>query len=114
MSDVKERIEIKGCKTQARASFRGQVLAESDRALVLHEKGYPPRIYFPKSDTRMPLAQISAHKTHCPYKGDAAYWSFSIDGETLENVAWGYPEPLPNVAAIADHISFADPVAVES
>ena len=113
MSDVKERIEIAACATRARATVRGQVLAESSRALVMRETGYPPRIYFPKTDARMSLAQATAHKTHCPFKGDAAYWSFSVGSETLENVAWGYPDPLPSVSLIAGHISFAEPVEVE-
>ena len=114
MSDVKERITIEACESRARASFRGQTLAESKRALILHEQGYAPRVYFPKADARMSLARVSAHKTHCPFKGDAAYWSFSIGGDTLENVAWGYPEPLPKIRDIAEYISFADPVEVES
>lgn len=114
MSEAQQRIVIEACSGHARAVYRGEVLAESDRALVLRETGYPPRIYFPRSDVRMSLSKPSAHKTHCPFKGDAAYWAFSAGGETLENVAWGYPEPVPAVTPIAGHISFAEPVEVET
>lgn len=112
MSAPKRRIQIEACPSRAQARYHGKTIAESDRALVLREDGYPPRVYFPRSDVQMSLSEESELKTHCPHKGDAAYWSFKIDGETLANVAWGYPDPMPGVTIIAGHISFADPVEV--
>ena len=107
---ISERITIEAAGAQARASFKGETLAESHNALVLLEKGYPPRIYFPPADVRMGLLSRTDKKTHCPYKGDAAYWTLTIGGEHLENAAWAYLEPLDEITVIAGYVSFVDAV----
>ena len=114
MTEVMPRITIEPCGTRARATFRGKTVADSDNALVLRERGYPPRVYFPQSDVRMDLLSRTAHQTRCPYKGEAAYWSLRAGGETVENAAWAYLDPLDDVAAIAAHLSFADTVKTET
>lgn len=112
MSGRKKRITIAAQSGLVRAIYRGEVLAESYRALVLSEDGYPPRVYFPSSDVRMSLLRPSKRTTHCPHKGDAAYWSYAATGQDIGDVAWGYPDPQPGVSMIAGHISFAEPVEV--
>ena len=114
MSEPMPRITIEPCASHARATFRGETVAESDKALVLRERGYPPRVYFPQSDVRMELLRRTAHKTHCPYKGDAAYWTLQTGDEAIENAAWAYPTPLGDVTAIAGHLSFVDAVKTEA
>ena len=114
MSEAMPRITIEPCGTRARATFGGETVADSGSALILRERGYPPRVYFPQSDVRMDLLSRTAHRTRCPYKGEAAYWSLQAGGETVENAAWAYLDPLDDVAAIAAHLSFADTVKTES
>ena len=96
-----------------RAVFGGEVIAESDAALVLSEKGYPPRVYFPPAEVRGERLARTEHTTRCPWKGQAAYWTVSAGGETLKNGAWAYPEPLPELAALAGYVSFYEAVTVE-
>ena len=110
---VTERIRIEPAGKRLRAILAGDVIAESDAALVMHETGYPPRVYFPIAQVTAGVLERTDHKTHCPFKGDAAYWTVSAGGARLENGAWGYPEPKPGVAAIRDHVSFYDQVTVE-
>ncbi len=110
---ILERMTLEPAGRRLRAVFNGEVIAESEAALVLSEKGYPPRIYFPPADLRMEHLAPSDHTSRCPWKGQATYWSVSGGGKTLENGAWAYAEPLPEIAAIADHVSFYDDVAVE-
>ncbi len=110
---ILERMTLEPAGRRLRAIFNGEVIAESEAALVLSEKGYPPRIYFPPADVRMEHLGTSDHTSRCPWKGQAAYWSVKADGKTLENGAWAYAEPLPEIAAITDHVSFYDDVAVE-
>ncbi len=43
----------------------------------------------------MSLLKPTAHSTHCPYKGDASYFSIEADGKTLENAVWSYEKPFP-------------------
>nr|WP_298250538.1 DUF427 domain-containing protein [uncultured Halomonas sp.] len=67
----------------------GTLLADTTRAIELRERGYPPRQYLLRDDVRMDLLTGSDTVTHCPFKGDAAYFSF---GEH-EGVAWSYARP---------------------
>jgi uncharacterized protein (DUF427 family) len=98
----------------ARATLKGQIVAESTAALVLREDGYPPRIYFPIGDVRMNLLTATARRTHCPHKGDASYWTVAAGGTEETDVAWAYRTPHDEVAAIGDHIGFADPVVTDA
>ncbi|OIJ67951.1 DUF427 domain-containing protein [Streptomyces mangrovisoli] len=82
-----------------------QVLAESDRALVLRETGCPPRYYLPAEDVRLDLLTPSDTHTYCPFKGTASYWS----APGAPDLVWSYPDPKPDVAAIKDHLCFYEP-----
>ena len=107
------RIRIEPYPGTARATLKGQIVAESTAALVLREGGYPPRIYFPMGDVLMDLLTATARSTHCPHKGDASYWTVAAGGTEAPDAAWAYRTPLDGVAAIGDHISFAEPVVTE-
>ncbi|MFJ8860670.1 DUF427 domain-containing protein [Streptomyces sp. NPDC102451] len=85
-----------------RAVHGGQVLAESSRPLVLRETGCPDRYYLPPEDVRTELLTPSDTSTHCPFKGDASYWSLP----DAADLVWAYPEPKEQVAAIKDHFCF--------
>ncbi|GAA3891175.1 DUF427 domain-containing protein [Streptomyces lannensis] len=85
-----------------RAVHGGQVLAESDRALVLHETGCPPRYYIPAEDVRLDLLTPSETHTVCPFKGTASYWSLP----DAADLVWAYPDPKSDVARIKDHLCF--------
>ncbi len=110
---ILERMTLEPAGKRLRAVFGGEVIAESDAALVLNETGYPPRIYFPPAAVRKERLARSAHATRCPWKGQAAYWTLHAGDQTLENGAWAYPEPLPELAAIAGYVSFYEAVTIE-
>ncbi|MFJ4922543.1 DUF427 domain-containing protein [Streptomyces sp. NPDC088725] len=82
----------------------GQVLAESRRPLLLHETGLPVRYYLPPEDVRTDLLTPSDTSTHCPWKGDASYWSLP----EAPDLVWAYPVPKAEVAEIKDHFCFYD------
>ena len=67
----------------------GQVLAESSRAIALEETGLPTRYYLPREDVRTDLLTASATTSHCPFKGDATY--FSASG--ADDAFWVYEAP---------------------
>ena len=92
----------------------GAVIAESTSALELSEGSYSPVIYIPKADIAMAFLEPTDHSSHCPWKGDAHYFSVITKSTTLENAAWGYAAPNEDVAQIADHLAFySDKVTVE-
>ena len=44
--------------------------------------------------------------THCPYKGDAAYWSIRSGERVVDNAVWSYETPYDEVVEIREHLSF--------
>jgi uncharacterized protein (DUF427 family) len=91
---------------RVRVSFNGRVVADTRRALTLREASYPPVQYIPRADINMTLFERTAHATHCPYKGDASYFTLAVDGRVSENASWSYETPYPAMARIEEHLAF--------
>ena len=85
---------------RVRVTFNGRIVADTTNALTLKETTLRPVQYVPRADVDMGALARTAHKTHCPYKGDASYYSLSVDGRTAENAAWTYEAPFPAMAPI--------------
>lgn len=77
-----------------RVEVGGEVIADSRRALMLHEAGHQPVYYFPREDIRADVLQPSDRHTRCPKKGEASYLTIVAGDETVEAGAWYYPEPI--------------------
>lgn len=99
-------IEVTHTSDRVAIRVGGTVVAASSRPLVLTETGLPPRYYLSAEDVRTDLLTSSATTSHCPFKGDAIYWSVNAGGDVAEDVVWSYPEPLPKVAEIAGRLAF--------
>lgn len=91
---------------RVRVTFNGQVVAETTRALRLQEASYPPIFYIPRADAVMALYRRSEHVSHCPYKGDASYYTLDAGGRQSANAVWSYEQPFPAMAQIAGHLAF--------
>jgi uncharacterized protein (DUF427 family) len=92
----------------------GVVVAETTRALTLKEASYPAVQYIPRADARMELLSRTERTTHCPYKGDASYFSVTANGKALDNAVWAYETPFPAMAEIAGYLAFyPDKVTIE-
>lgn len=91
---------------RVRVVFGGETVADSRRVKLLHETGHLPVYYFPEGDVRMDLLEPTDHTTHCPFKGDASYWSVKVGDRVAENAVWGYPEPIESCPPIAGHVAF--------
>jgi len=99
-------ITIAPATTRWRAMFDDHVIADSGDALVLREADYPPVIYFPRGDVSMEYFSKTDRSTHCPYKGDAAYYTILMDGHFAENAVWTYEEPYPAMEQIRGRLAF--------
>lgn len=84
----------------------GTVVADTTSARVLYETNLPPRYYIPFDDVRSDLLTPTDTSTHCPYKGDARYWSVTVDGDEHRDIVWGYDDPIPESADIKGFVSF--------
>ena len=105
--DPYHRIDILRTSRRVRVLRKGELLAESDRAVVLLETGLPPRHYLPREDVRAEL-QPSDHLTGCPYKGTAGYFSVLVGGRVIDNLVWTYTDPLPEATRVAGLLAFYD------
>ena len=73
-----------------------------------------PVIYFPRDDIEMAFLEPSDHRTTCPHKGEASYFSIAAKSGLIENAAWSYEDPKADVDRIRDHLAFyTDKAAVE-
>jgi uncharacterized protein (DUF427 family) len=92
-------------KNRVRVTLAGKVIADTTRALTLIEASYPPVQYIPRVDANMVALARTAHATHCPYKGDASYFTISA-AKAAENAVWSYEQPFPAVKEIAGYLAF--------
>ena len=97
------RIALSPSAARVRVTFQGEVIAESGETLVMKEGSYPPVYYFPRKDVKMERLVRSSHTTHCPFKGDASY--FSVAGGP-ENAVWSYETPYDEMRAIGERLAF--------
>ncbi len=91
---------------RVRGVIGGETVVDSCHVALLHETGYLPIWYFPRSDVRFDLLEATDHTTHCPFKGDARYWTIRAGGKVAENKVWGYPEILPGTPDITGRVAF--------
>jgi uncharacterized protein (DUF427 family) len=77
-----------------RAFVGDTVVLDTTGAHLLHETGIPPVIYVPLEDFDQALLERTTTTTHCPFKGDASYWSLRVGDELREDAVWGYEAPV--------------------
>ncbi|MEX0795906.1 MAG: DUF427 domain-containing protein [Acidimicrobiia bacterium] len=104
--DPYTRVDILPSSRRVRVEVDGVTVADSTNAFFLFETNLPTRYYLPKTDVRMDLLTPTDLATHCPYKGTARYWSVEANGESHENLVWGYDNPLPESQRIMGLVSF--------
>lgn len=115
LRDPYHRVDVRRSSRRVRVLAGDEVVAESERPMVLSETNVPNRLYIPPEDVRRELLEPSDTRSVCPYKGEASYLSLRLGGELVEDVAWAYPEPLEGAQAAAGHICFMhDALSVEA
>jgi len=103
-------IETKPAKQRVRVIFNGEVIADTKDAIELMEatgtgkSTVAPIVYYiPRRDVKMDRLVRTAHSTHCPFKGDASYYSLK---NGPENAVWSYEQPYDEMAVIKDLLAF--------
>ncbi|TSC27362.1 DUF427 domain-containing protein [Corallococcus sp. Z5C101001] len=90
------------------AKWNGVVLAQSDRFEVVEGN-----VYFPPDSLKRELFKASVTRTHCPWKGEASYYTLEVDGKTNPDAAWYYPAPKSAASNIQGYVAFWKGVTVE-
>jgi uncharacterized protein (DUF427 family) len=84
-----------------RALLGGETVIDTTGGMLLYESNIAPVLYVPESDVRADLLTRSDHTTHCPFKGDATYWSVGDAG----NAIWGYEQPIDSASWLRGYVA---------
>ncbi|WP_298770203.1 DUF427 domain-containing protein [uncultured Shewanella sp.] len=110
MSDLKHYAKITPASQHIQLIVDDVVIAESEQAIIVNEispKGeLPPVWYIPVTDINDRYLTRTDLHTFCPIKGEASYYSITVNGIVHENAVWYYSEPLVPVAPIKGYASF--------
>jgi len=87
-------------------TFNGHTIADTRAARTLRERSLPPVLYIPRDDVRMNLLERTQHHTHCPYKGQASYYTIVAGDERATNAVWTYEHPIPAAEQVAGMLAF--------
>ncbi|MBU1049926.1 DUF427 domain-containing protein [Candidatus Bipolaricaulota bacterium] len=84
-----------------KAILDGTVIAQSDETIVIEDNHY-----FPPGSINREFLRPSAHRSTCPWKGEAYYYDVVVGDVESRNAAWSYPHPKEAAAQIKDHVAF--------
>ena len=104
----KHRVAARPAGTHVTVKFNGDVIADTQDAVALDEtmEGHvvaPIVYYIPRNDVRMDRLERTSHSSHCPFKGDASYYSIR---NGPENAVWSYEAPYDELMAIKELLAF--------
>jgi uncharacterized protein (DUF427 family) len=91
-----------------KATWNGAVIARSDDTVVVEGNHY-----FPAASLDRQYVTFSNHRTTCPWKGEAHYYSLLVNGELNPDAAWYYPDPKADADMVKDRVAFWKGVKIE-
>jgi uncharacterized protein (DUF427 family) len=91
-----------------KATWNGTVIAESTDTVLVEGNHY-----FPESALKREFVTFSNHKSSCPWKGQASYYSLNVNGSVNTDAVWYYADPKPEAASIRGRVAFWKGVKVE-
>jgi uncharacterized protein (DUF427 family) len=100
------RVDILPSSRRVRVEVDGVTVADSTSPKLLFETGLPVRYYLPKPHVHIDLLEPTDTVSHCPYKGQARYWSVRAGDTVHADLAWSYPTPLPESERVAGLVCF--------
>ncbi|HZR68528.1 MAG TPA: DUF427 domain-containing protein [Burkholderiales bacterium] len=104
----KHRVAARPAGVHVQVKLKGELIADTRDAVALEEtpEGHvlaPVVYYIPRKDVKMDRLVRSSHTTHCPFKGDASYFSIK---NGPENAVWSYERPYDEMTAIGELLAF--------
>lgn len=84
-----------------KAVWKDTVIAESDVTVMVEGNHY-----FPEASVKREFISFSNHKTSCPWKGQASYYSLIVNGDLNPDAAWYYADPKEAASNIKGYVAF--------
>ena len=94
------RVLVHDVDRRIRVEVGGAVVVDTTAAKMLHESNLLPVYYVPVADLVTEHLVDSDTTTHCPFKGDASYWTVQVGDRTEDDLVWAYREPNAELAVI--------------
>ncbi|HET9666944.1 MAG TPA: DUF427 domain-containing protein, partial [Desertimonas sp.] len=91
---------------RVRAELAGVTVFDTIDGGLVHESNLLPVLYVPEADVDSALLEPTDHRTHCPFKGDASYWSVRVRDRVAENAVWSYPDPIASARWLRGRMAF--------
>lgn len=101
---LKDGIHIELSPRRVRTYFGGQLVADSERVLLVYESRRPPAYWFPLADVRTDLLTTKAHGEEPD--AEIVRWRISVASREVENAARSYSHPTGDRAPLEDHLTF--------
>lgn len=98
------RVDILARRNRVTVAVDGEVLADSERTLLVDEQDHGLVFYFPPGDVRLDRFEADDRSSVCPYKGTATYRRYPREGGAV--LSWSYEDPWPEVARLAGYCAF--------
>jgi uncharacterized protein (DUF427 family) len=99
---LKDGVHVELSPRRVRAYFAGELIADSERVLLVYESKRPPAYWFPTTDVLMTRMQ---DKEHVEGSG-IMRWRLVVDDCVADNAARAYDHPTGDLAPLADHVNF--------
>ena len=94
----RHRIFFEDYPVRLRAKVGDTVVLDTVGAKLLHETAIKPVLYVPLADVDQALLTPTDTSTHCPFKGDASYWTLTVGDREIPDALWAYESPQPDAA----------------
>ena len=98
------RVDILARRNRVTVSAGEQLLADSQRTLLVDEQDHGLVFYFPAEDVRLDLFVPDERTSVCPFKGVATYRRHPRDEGDV--TVWSYEDPFPEVARLRGYVAF--------
>ena len=86
--------------------FNGVTLVDTHQAKRVLETSHPPVYYISPEDIKMEYLLPSSRTTFCEFKGQASYYTITVNGKSVPNGAWYYPHPSQGYESLANYVAF--------
>lgn len=107
-ADPYHRIDVRTTSRHLVVRHGSQVVADTQRPVVLYESGFAPRWYVHRQDIDQSALQPVDGQTFCPYKGLATYYTIG----DRQRAAWSYANAWTEADRVRNMVSF-EPDKVE-
>jgi uncharacterized protein (DUF427 family) len=82
-------------------------IVNTNNAVRVLETASPATYYVDNNELNKSVeTRRETDQTHCPWKGDASYWTITVNGKTSKNAAWSYEDPKDAFKSIKGWLAF--------